>query len=56
MLKLLIVIGKIHVQTKIKEFEKLSEHINNENLDRKISNFEIDFVMKSNTISRKHVY
>ena len=38
MLKLLIVIGKIHVhvQTKIKKFEKLSEHINNENLDRKI--------------------
>ena len=38
---------KIHVQTKIKKFEQLSEHINNEHLDRKISNFEIEFVMKS---------
>ena len=38
---------KIHVQTKIKEFEQLSEHIKNEHLDRKISNFEIEFVMKS---------
>ena len=38
---------KIHVQTKIKEFEQLSEHIKNEHPDRKISNFEIEFVMKS---------
>ena len=37
----------MHVQTKIKEFEQLSEHIKNEHLDRKISNFEIEFVMKS---------
>ena len=38
---------KIHVQTKIKEFEQLSKHIKNEHLDKKISNFEIEFVMKS---------
>ena len=38
---------KIHVQTKIKEFEQLPEHINNEHLDRKISNFEVELVMKS---------
>ena len=35
------------LKTKIKKFEQLSEHINNEHLDRKISNFEIEFVMKS---------
>ena len=34
---------KIYVQTNIKEFE----HINNEHLDRKISNPEIELVLKS---------
>ena len=48
MLKPLIVIGKyVYVQTKVEEFEQSSEHINHEYLDRKISNFEIEFVMKS---------
>ena len=52
MLKLLIVIGRyVHVQTKVKEYEQLSEHVNHEHLDRKISNFENEFVMKS--IKRK---
>ena len=32
---------------KFKEFEQLSEHINHEHLNEKISNFEIEFVMKS---------
>ena len=34
------------MQTKIKEFEQLSECMNNEHLDRQISNIEIEFVMK----------
>ena len=38
---------RIHVQTKIKQFKQLSEYINQEHLDRKMSNFEIKFVMKS---------
>ena len=33
----------------IYNFEQLSEHINNEHLDRMISNFEVEFVMKSIT-------
>ena len=45
---------KIHVQTKIKKFEQLSEHIKHEHLDRKISNFEIEFVMRS--IKNKKAY
>ena len=47
MLKLLIVIERYTCTNKIKEFEELSEHMNNEHLDRKISNFEFEFVMKS---------
>ena len=39
---------KIHVQTKVKEFQQLSEHIKNEHLDRKISNFEIEFCYEVN--------
>ena len=38
----------VYIPQKLKKFEELSEHINNEHLDRKISNFQIEFVMKSN--------
>ena len=46
---------RIHVQSKIKELKQLSAHINHENLDRKISNFETEFVMKS-IKNKKHVH
>ena len=48
MLKLLIVIGRYMYKQKLKNLNSyLSIIIKNEHLDRKISNFEIEFVMKS---------
>ena len=40
---------------KLKELKQLSEHINHENVDRKIRNFETEFVMKS-IENKKHVH
>ena len=38
---------KIHVQSRIREYERLSVDITNEHLDRDISALEIEYVMKS---------
>ena len=38
--------GKIHVQSRIREYERLSVDITNEHLDRDISALEIEYVMK----------